>query len=147
MLAGMSTMFRQPTGRERWTAVRIELAPVAATLVLLVLMTSEVPAWATPVLASLLFAIILATGIGWSLLGRWDIGCAFALVRLAATPVAIVGTVLIAPPFLEREAEPGRGQAIGIILVLVAYFAPTLGSPLALIWALRRESRIRDELP
>ena len=145
-------MLRQSTTRARSTAIVIELLPLPATLMYFGLAGKHTPGWSAFVIAPIFFAMILATGVGWATLGRWDVGCAAALIRIVGTIAAIwLFLVVVRPCIIEcSRSHPKSDPALSLIfgtLIGIAYFVPTLGSPLWLIWALRRESRVQKDLP
>lgn len=141
-------MFRQPPGRERWIAIAIELLPLLGTAMYLRLAGYESPLWHASVLSVIFFVTFFATGFGWSMLGRWDIGIAAAFVRIGGTIAAMMlFLVTVQPCILECRGQPDLNPVLTAIfgtILAVAYFGTTLGSPLALIWALRRESGLQD---
>jgi hypothetical protein len=110
--------------------------PIAAFLVGWTMYIVEPPAW----FWLGIYPMIFATGAGWLLLGRWDIGAVVAVGRLVVLGVAFWLMLDVVFSSLDcLDCDNTRFYMSGALFIAVFVFT-TLSSIGGLVWALRRDS-------
>ena len=108
----------------RLAALAIELLPVSVVI----------PAIQGGVGEGSIASVAFATGFGWLVLGRWDVGVAFGLAR----GTLLVFSLALATPFLFyfgdcEDCDP-IPMTILVSLLVALYVLTTLASAVMLAW-------------